>query len=786
MMRFRRSPLALLTLEDRLAPATFTVTTLADNGSNATPIAGSLRAAIINANNTPGADTIAFALPGSGAQTISLAAPLPDITESVVIDGTTQAGFGGSPLVALSGTNAGAGAFGLNFVNHTLSTVKSLAIGGFSGAGIRISGGGSHTILGSRIGTNAAGTAALANAVGIQLVNGTLGNRIGGNAANELNVISGNTGPGIRIDASPGNLVAGNFIGTEATGNSPLANAGGGIAMLNGASGNTIGGVSPGMGNVISGNGTAGVNVTGAATSANIIVGNRIGLGFAGFALPNSGPGVRFASAAGSAPAGGIASGTENIVRNNTIAKNSAAGIAVLDTSRQVRIEGNSIRENGGLGIQVDATANAGLQSPLIASIKAATGGQMISGTFNGQPNAKYAVSLFSSSAADPSGFGEGQNQIGTLFATTNATGGGSFEFLLLSGVGGAFITATVTHDALGDTSAFSNAFARPDVLLTSTMFAVGSGATGSPTVVLTDSIGTVIRSSEVFAPSMTGGVRVATGDLTNDNIPDLAVGTGVGFKAEVRVIDGATQQTLFQLFPFGDFNRGVFVALGDVNNDGYADLIITPDEGGGPRVRIFDGKTFSQIADFFAIDDANFRGGARPAVGDLNGDGFGDLVVSAGFGGGPRIAAFSGKTLGPNGGPKLFGDFFAFEPVLRNGAFVSVADINKDGFAELIVAAGPGGGPRVRVLDGKTLVQSQGQTLKALADFFAGDPNSRAGVRVFARDFDDDGRAELVTASASGSLITVSRGTDIAVGNTLNTTFFELFSPRTGGIFVG
>src|SRR5204863_175404 len=116
-----------------------------------------------------------------------------------------------------------------------------------------------------------------------------------------------------------------------------------------------------------------------------------------------------------------------------------------------------------------------------------------------------------------------------------------------------------------------------------------------------------------------------------------------VGIKAEVRVYNGSTQQLLFTINPFGDFTRGVFVALGDINKDGYADLIITPDEGGGPRVRAFNGKTFAQIADFFGIDDVNFRGGARAAIGDITGDGTGDIIVSAGFGGGPRIAVFDG-----------------------------------------------------------------------------------------------------------------------------------------------
>ena len=90
-----------------------------------------------------------------------------------------------------------------------------------------------------------------------------------------------------------------------------------------------------------------------------------------------------------------------------------------------------------------------------------------------------------------------------------------------------------------------------------------------------------------------------------------------------------------------------MYVAAGDLTGDGVADLVITPDEGGGPRVRVFNGAGFGQVADFFGIDDPNFRGGARAAVGDVNGDGVGDLLVAAGFGGGPRVAVFDGQHSG-------------------------------------------------------------------------------------------------------------------------------------------
>src|SRR6516162_807161 len=128
--------LVMLVLEDRSAPAVFTVTTAADNGNNAAPTPGSLRAAILTANNVAGADTIQFAIPGAGVQTITPPTPLPAITDPVTLDATTEGDFAGVPVIELSGTGAGAGANGFTLSNHTGSVVRGFTIDNFSGAGI--------------------------------------------------------------------------------------------------------------------------------------------------------------------------------------------------------------------------------------------------------------------------------------------------------------------------------------------------------------------------------------------------------------------------------------------------------------------------------------------------------------------------------------------------------------------------------------------------------------------------------------------------------------------------
>ena len=309
----------------------------------------------------------------------------------------------------------------------------------------------------------------------------------------------------------------------------------------------------------------------------------------------------------------------------------------------------------------------------------------------------------------------------------------------------------------------------------------------------------------EVFNvfPGFTGTIRVATADINGDGVPDQIAGAGPGTGSVVAAYDGATGKLLANFFAFEpSFTGGVFVASGDFTGDGLADVVVTADIGGGPRVRIFDGAKLSVnnptvIADFFGIEDPSFRGGARAAVGDLNADGTPDLVVMAGPDGGPRVSIYNGQSIASGAPIRLLADFFAFEPALRNGAYATIGDFNGDGFGDLVLGAGLGGAPRVRVISGAELLRAETFTTLdsivgvQLANFIAGDPNSRSGVRVAVKDVDSDGLPDLVTGSGPNqtSEVRVYRAAELLT-TPADPAALQIFNPFSvvlpKGVFVG
>jgi hypothetical protein len=368
-------------LEQRTMLASIPVTTNAATG------AGSLDQAIIDSNLSVGVlDTITFSI-GTGPVTITPAAALPVITDPVVIDGTTQPGFTGKPIVEIDGASLSANGFDVTAGN---TTIRGLIINRFDKVGIVLNSD-NNVVEGNYIGTDSTGTIAEGNLnEGIFITEGS-GNRIGGTTAAQRNIISGNDQEGINISGlftpavldsttmavitpssfvdSTDNTVEGNYIGTDVTGTLPLANTLEGITIFE-CDGNTIGGTAAGSGNVISGNGNDGIGISTAlvdgsvGASANVIEGNLIGTDATGevtATLGNTGDGID------------IAAGNDNVIggaggARNIISGNGANGIAIIaDTSDQTGANfvgaNSNVIQNNYIGTNLDGTvalANTG------------------------------------------------------------------------------------------------------------------------------------------------------------------------------------------------------------------------------------------------------------------------------------------------------------------------------------------------------------------------------------------------------------------------------------------
>jgi fibronectin-binding autotransporter adhesin len=216
-----------------------------------------------------------------------------------------------------------------------------------------------------------------------------------------------------------------------------------------------------------------------------------------------------------------------------------------------------------------------------------------------------------------------------------------------------------------------------------------------------------------------TDGSRVAVGDVTGDGVPDLVTIAGLGGGPRVIVFDGRTGKMVETFFAFDStFRGGGYVAVADVNRDGFADIIVGAGEGGGPEVKVFSGRDLSVLANFFAYDPT-FRGGVRVGAGDVDGDGLADVVTAPGDGGGPHIEAFRVRD------GALLANFFSDSPDQRGGAYVAVADVNRDGLGDIITGAGIGAEPNVSAFNARDGSK--------ISTFLAYDSGFRGGVRVAA-----------------------------------------------------
>lgn len=317
----------------------------------------------------------------------------------------------------------------------------------------------------------------------------------------------------------------------------------------------------------------------------------------------------------------------------------------------------------------------------------------------------------------------------------------------------------------------------------------VGADAGLEPRVRVYDGKSGVERFSFLaYEPGFTGGVRVATADLNGDGTMDIITAPGAGRSPLVRVFDGVTGNPLagtlggFHVFST-TFLGGVFVAVGDINNDGTPDIIASADAGATPSIRSINGKTgapFLGNVGFFNAYDTTFTGGVRVAVGDVNGDGRPEIITTPGTGGSSLVRVWDVTRVIVQGSPQLIRSFYGFDANYKGGSFITAGDLDGDGKAEIILGTGGSTANQVRIFN-----QTSNSPISQFTPFGS---SYTGGVRVAVGDVNGDGKMDLIAAPASAGLGVPSRVRfyDATTLSEMLGSALTPFSGYGGGLFVG
>ncbi len=455
--------------------------------------------------------------------------------------------------------------------------------GAFHGEGVTAS-----VFQNNYIGVDASGSAAVPNRDGFECFGCSL--TIGRDnpfapGPHAVNVISGNLGEAVGLAYGAQSVIAGNYIGTDATGATALPNGSGVVLLFETA--DLV------EDNVIAGNRGPGVNLY--TTTVSGVLNNHIGVDLSGSGALGNTLGVRV-----------VGHSVRNVIESNTIAFNSGSGVAIGDRAQdlpsEITVQTNALHDNKRFGIDLGSDGvtynnacdsgrgpNLGQNFPVLTAVAtdAATATTTITGTLNSVPNSPFVVELFSSSTCDPSGYGEGAKHVGWISVTTDAACGASFTATLpVALVEGEFVTATAT-DGTGNTSEFS------------ACVIVG------PTLVVTS-----------VAPTSGPASGAAGVEVSGSNFDPGAAVTVGGVPAESIAVDRASHLSMSvpplapgALYPITVANPGGGTAT--LTNGWLADFL---DVGGGSPLHAFveklvrDGVTSGCGSGNFCPDDAVTR----------------------------------------------------------------------------------------------------------------------------------------------------------------------------------
>jgi hypothetical protein len=320
-----------------------------------------------------------------------------------------------------------------------------------------------NIVRGNYMGLAANGVEALPNTfAGMYLLDGTRSNTVSGN------VISGQPSEGLRIQGlgTSHNVVRGNYFGTDSTGMSALPNGFAGLTIFGGATSNLIGGTAAADRNLLSGNGSYGMVIGDPGTSDNDVIGNWIGVDETGTgALPNGFANLALWNGASGNNIGGADAGEGNLIAHawlgvvlydNATTNNSIRGNAIFGHgSLGIDLGGDGVTTNH---VGELSGPNSLQNYPVLTNASVSGLTTTVSGTLSSTPNRAFWIDIYRNPVLDPSGHGEGEFYLGSVAANTDTFGSGSFSLSISGDLSGQVVSATATDQTTGDTSEFSPA----------------------------------------------------------------------------------------------------------------------------------------------------------------------------------------------------------------------------------------------------------------------------------------------------------------------------------------